>query len=87
MQNIFLMCSRYADKPSSKYIIFLNYSPQVVYFNTTIHQIGLSWLKAAGSKMSNQHDQAFVLEERQVLNDPKLHFREASRKRTIKKKN
>lgn len=89
MRNILLMCSRYADKPSHNYITFLNcirYSQQVVYFNITIHQIGLSLLKAAESKMSNLHDQAFVLEERQVLHDPELHLGEASRTRTIKKK-
>lgn len=69
MQYILLTCSRYADKPSHNYIVFLNYarySHQVVYFNITIHQIGLSLLKAAESKMSNLHDQAFVLEERQM---------------------
>lgn len=89
MQNILLRCSRYADKPSHNYIIFLSYerySQQVVCFNITIHQIGLSWLKAAESKMSNLHDQDFVLEERQTLNELELHLGEASRTRTIKKK-
>lgn len=36
--------------------------------------------------MSNLHDQASVLEERQVLNDPELHLREARKTRTIKSK-
>lgn len=89
MWNILLMCSRYSDKLSHNCITFLNhvrYSQQVVYFNITIHQIGLSLLKPAESKMSNLHDQASVLEERQVLNHPELHLREARKTRAIKSK-
>jgi len=89
MWNILLMCSRYIDKLSHNYITFLNYvryAQQVMYFNITIHQIGLSLLKAAESKMSNPHDQACVLEKRQMLYDPELHLREDRKTRAIKSK-